>query len=173
MTSPSRARTGTWARAIWVLGVLVMIFVAFQWLFPSPEKVIRKRLNRLAGLISVSPGDSALKRMAAVSSIMELFASDVSLSLVDIGQGLGDVQGRDSLRELVVAGLARVERLELRFPDVVVIVGEDRQRATADVAAMAEVNRETTPTVARLDIEFRKEEGRWLIQRVTSVPLLK
>ena len=57
-------------------------------LFPSPEKVICKRLTELARTVSSSANESDLTRLAAARNVGEFFATNVELNvnLPELGQ---------------------------------------------------------------------------------------
>ena len=50
-------------------------------LFPSPEKVIRKRLMELARTVSSSSNESDLTRLAAARSVAGFFSTNVELNV--------------------------------------------------------------------------------------------
>jgi hypothetical protein len=162
-----------WLRWVFAGALALLLWAAFQWLFPPPEKVIRQQLQRLARLLTVERQSSNFARLAAAGSVVELFAADVALNLSEVGQGLGEVQGRDGLREVVTAGLARVEQLAVEFPDVIIQVAADQQSAGALLSALAHINGERNANVAKIEMEWRVVEGQWRISRVTALPLLE
>src|SRR5579862_1461708 len=65
--------------------LLVILAAVGFWLwtvfFPSPEKVIRKRLLNMAGDVSFSHGQNNLIQLAHAQSVADFFASNVVVEL--------------------------------------------------------------------------------------------
>ena len=141
-------------------------------LFPSPEKVIRKRLVELARTASSSSGESDLARLAAARNVAGFFSTNVELNveLPELGQ-------RNSLdcEEITQAALmarSRAGGVQVKFPDINIAVAPDKQSAVADLTVQANVSGERDQFVQQMKFTLKKIDGQWLITRVETVRTL-
>jgi hypothetical protein len=140
-------------------------------LFPSPEKVIRRRLMELARTVSSSPNESDLTRLAAARSVAGFFASTVELNvdLPELGQRTLD---REELTQLALLARSRAGGVHVKFPDITITVAPDKQSAVADLTVEANVSGERDSIVREMKFTLRKTDGQWLITRVETVRTL-
>jgi hypothetical protein len=140
-------------------------------LFPSPEKVIRRRLMELARTVSSSPNESDLTRLAAARSVAGFFASTVELNvdLPELGQRTLD---REELTQLALLARSRAGGVHVKFPDITITVAPDKQSAVADLTVEANVSGERDSIVREMKFTLRKTDGQWLITRIETVRTL-
>ena len=141
-------------------------------LFPSPEKVVRRRLTELARTVSSSPNESDLARLASARSVAGFFAATVELN-VDLPElGQHNSMDREEITQLALMGRSRAGGLRVKFPDINITVAPDQQSAVADLTVEANVSGEHDPIVQEMKFTLRKTDGQWLITRVETVRTL-
>ena len=140
-------------------------------LFPSPEKVIRRRLMELARTVSSSSNESDLTRLAAARSVAGFFASTVELNvdLPELGQRTLD---REELTQLALLARSRAGGVHVKFPDITITVAPDKQSAVADLTVEANVSGERDSIVREMKFTLRKTDGQWLITRIETIRTL-
>ncbi len=140
--------------------------------FPSPEKVVLKKMSSLAAAATFRAADSNLIRAAKAARLAGLFATDAQIIINVPDLPNRTLTGREEIQETALGGFANVPVLNVRFLDVNVHIGADRQ--TADVDCTGEVNAGDHKDfdVQELHFQFKKVDGDWLISRVETVKTL-
>jgi len=141
-------------------------------LFPSPEKVVRRRLTELALTVSSSPNESDLTRLAAARSAAGFFAAnvEVSVDLPELGQR--NSLDHEEITQLTLMARSRAGGLQVKFPDINITVAPDKQSAVADLTVEAKVSGERDSIVREMKFTLRKTDGQWLITRIETVRTL-
>jgi len=155
-----------------VLIAVLMGVGAWMWtvLFPSPEKIIRRRLVELARIVSTSPGENDLARLADANNVASFFAASVELKVTLPILSQHSSLEREEISGMVYAGRSQVGRLRVTFPDINVKVAPDKQSAVADLTVEA-----TYPgdrQLQEMKIFLRRVDGQWLITRAETVQVL-
>ena len=141
-------------------------------LFPSPEKVIHRRLAKLASTVSSSANESDLTRLAAARSVAGFFSANVELN-VDLPElGQRDSMDREEITQLALMARSRAGGLQVKFPDINITVAPDKQSAVADLTVEANISGERDSIVREMKFTLRKTDGQWLITRVETVRTL-
>src|ERR1700739_1522944 len=126
--------------------VLVALIALGVWLwtilFPSPEKIIRKQLAKLAQDTSFSQNENNLVKIADAQSIANFFTSNVEVNITIPGHEQETLSGRHEITTGALASRQEATALDVKFPDVNVTVAPDRNSATADVTVDATVSGE-------------------------------
>jgi len=138
-------------------------------LFPSPEKVIRKRLTELARTASFSSGESDLARLAAAQSLAGFFATNVEINIDVPGRIQHRLLGRDEIKEAALGARSTLGGLKVTFPDINVAVAPDKQSAVVDLTVEASVAGESDSIVQEMKFTFQQTDGEWLITRIETV----
>jgi ketosteroid isomerase-like protein len=73
----------------------------------------------------------------------------------------------------VTAACASLQSAEVQFPDARLEIAADRESATAEVTATADINGEKNTVVQELKVLFKKIDGQWKITRVDTVRTLQ
>jgi hypothetical protein len=141
--------------------------------FPSPEKVIRTRLDEMAELISFPANQAPLSSLTAVQQICARVSSDVDIRVEARGVGQGRLQGRDNLREALLAFRSNVNGAKVEFLDVAVSLAPDKQSAEASLTVKARTPRDPDTLFQEMKITFRKMDGDWLLARAETVRTLR
>ena len=141
-------------------------------LFPSPEKVIRKRLVELARTASSSSGESDLARLAAARSVAGFFSTNVELAVELPELARYSLMDRDEIMQAVLMARSKIDGLSVKFPDINIAVAPDKQSAVADLTVEANVSGEHDPIVQEMKFRLQKIDGQWLITRIETVHTL-
>lgn len=152
-----------------VIGLGFWLWTIF---FPSPEKVVLKKISGLAAIATISANDSNLIRAAKAANLAGFFAMDAQIIVNVPDLPNRTLSGREEIQETALGGFANVKVLNVRFLDANVRLGADKQ--TADVDCTCEVNAGDKKDfgVQELRFQFKKVDGKWLITRVETVKTL-
>jgi hypothetical protein len=159
-------------RIVLTVGALALVFWLYTVLFPSDESVIRKRLQTIARLASFKPGEGDLARLANVSQLTGFFTSDISMRFEGTRPELQNLSGRDTLRQLFFVARSNLQRMSVRFPDIMVTVNPDGRAAVADLTMVADVNADKDVILQELKLDLTKEDGTWRVSRVETIKAL-
>jgi len=141
-------------------------------LFPSPEKVIRRRLVELARTVSSPPNESDLTRLAVARSVAGFFSAPVELKLAIPELGQRDSIDREEITAMVLMVRSRAGGLRVNFPDINVTVAPDRHSAVANLTVDATISGERDRLLQEMKFTLRQIDGQWLITRVETVQTL-
>jgi hypothetical protein len=142
-------------------------------LFPSPEKVVLKKISSLAATATVSANDSTIARAAKASSVVSDFASDAEIVFDISGMGARTLSGRDEIRESAMGGFANVPSLKVQFLDATAKVGADKQIAEVNCTARVSLGDNKDFGIQELRFQLKKIDGDWLITRAETVKTLQ
>jgi hypothetical protein len=163
-------------KAVLKLVLLTALIALGVWLwlvlFPSPEKIIRHRLEKLAQKISFSPGEGNLARIASAESVDGYFSTNVEVNIDVPGRVQHSFWGRAEITQAALASRSAVSGLTVKFPDVNVTVMPDKQNATADLTFEATVNGQADVIVQEMRVTLQKIDGQWQITHVETVRTL-
>lgn len=154
---------------ITLVAIAAIGFGIYYWLFPPPEKVIRKRLTKLAEAISAKPQGN-ISTMANVNRIGSYFHPNVSITVEGFGQNLGSVQGRGELQQTALAARQRLSAISVEFYNVEVLVAPSKTNATATATAIVKINDDANAQVQELKFEFETFDREWLIRSASPAP---
>ncbi|MGH7939611.1 MAG: hypothetical protein ACREFR_00880 [Limisphaerales bacterium] len=156
-------------RVVVVIALAALGFWAWTAFFPSPEKIVRNRLARLARDVSFSAGENNLVKIADAQSVPTFFASNVEVNIEVPGHQRETLMGRDDIQTAALASRQQMSQLAVKFPDVNVTVAPDRNSALADVTLDATISGQQDAIIQELKITFQKGDGQWLISTVQTV----
>ncbi len=145
---------------------------AWYFLFPSPERVIRGRVQELARLASFSSNEGVLAKAYRSEQLADFFARNVVLVLNVPGNSVRTWRGRDTVQEIAMQARTSLHDLHVKFPDVAVSISPGQQEAVVNVTAEVRYSGHKTPDVQELRLRFEKIGGDWLIKRVETVRTL-
>jgi ketosteroid isomerase-like protein len=157
--------------------VLVAAVVAagiWLWTFlhPSPQQVIRSRLNEMARDASFDTHQGMLAAFASARTVGDFFSTNVEVTLNLPGNQDWTLNGRDEVVQKIMAAHAMVSELKLDFPDLNVTVAPDQNTATADLTIRAQVDEDKDSTAEEMKLTFEKINGQWLITHIETVQVL-
>jgi hypothetical protein len=156
--------------------VVVILAALGVWLwmilFPSPQKIIRQRLEAVAKCVSFAPGEGMLARLAGAQGLAGYFATNAEINLEVPGRDHFIISGRNEITQAALTARSAVGSLKVKFLDVSVAVAPNRQSATVDLTVDANVSDQQDVVVQETKILLRKINGEWLITRVQTIRTL-
>jgi hypothetical protein len=156
-----------------LLAVLVAVgFWVWTILFPDPQKVIRKRLNKVAQLASFSPNEGNLTRAFDVKKLGAMFSDDAQIH-VDVPEFEPHVFTRDEMTQALMAAKRLGDGLHAEFVGINVELGSGGDSALANLTLKAKINGQNDLIVQEFNFTLKKIKGDWLITRVETVNTLK
>ncbi len=161
----------------WVIrGVLLAALVAvgiLAWniLFPSPERIIRKRLNELAQTASFSAKEGLVAKAWNASLLSGFFTPDVEVT-VEVPGRQQTLNGRDELLQAAAQARTMLTSLSIEFPDIKVTLAPDRTSATVNLTARGKVSSERDTYLQELRMRVIKVKREWLINQIETVRTL-
>lgn len=156
-------------RIVVALSLLALIGGGIWRLFPPPEKVIRQRVARIVGLVSLQPNESNLARIAKVEQVGALLSPDLAVSLEGAAGELGHSAGRESFLEALRAARLQARQLTVRILDLNFEQPPANDQAITRMLVAADVNGETNSVVQELRITWRRVERAWLVAGIETV----
>lgn len=157
---------------ITIVAIAAIGFGIYYWLFPPPDKLIRKRMTKLAEAVSARPQGN-ISTMANVNRIGSFFHPNVSITVEGFGQNLGSVQGRGELQQTALAARQRLSAISLEFYNVNIVVAPSKTNATVSATVIVKINDDANAQVQEIDLEFEKYDRDWLIRTATPSKSLK
>jgi hypothetical protein len=148
-------------------------FWAWQLFFPGPEHIMRKQLSELAAVASITPNEGALTKLAKAQKLASYFATNARISVDMPGRIVQTFDGREEIQQAALGARAILSSLKIEFVDVVVTLAADKMSAVARLTATANLPGEKLPEVQELEVDFRKFDHDWLINRVETVKTLR
>jgi hypothetical protein len=157
-----------------VLAAALVALGVWLWtvLFPSPEKVIRKRLTELARTVSFSPNEGNLARLADAENLAFFFSTNIEVNIDVPGHEQHVFAGREEITQAALATRSAVSGLNVKFPDINVTVAPDKQSAVADLTVEANISNEREPIVQEMKFTLQKIDGKWLVTHIETVRTL-
>lgn len=158
------------------LVLLAALIALGVWLwtifFPSPEKVIRKRLAEVARLASFTPNEGLIPRAANLQKLASYFDSEVTLT-VDWRRGTQQiVADREEMTQLALAIRSNLRSLKVQLLDLNVMVSADKQSAVVELTARASAPGEPDFLIQEMKFTLKKVDNEWLISRIETVRTL-
>jgi hypothetical protein len=140
--------------------------------FPDAETVIRKRLNKVAALVSFTRGEGNFAAIASVERLSGYLAPDIEISVNDPYQSNQTLSGRSEVKQSVMAVRKALAGLKVEFVDLNVSFNTDRSEATVLLTGRARLPDQRDLLLQELKVILRKIDGEWLITRVETVRTL-
>jgi hypothetical protein len=162
-------------RLIQLAVILALGFWLWTIFFPSPEKVIRQQLVKLADHVSFSKNDGGLTKLAGLaeaSDIADFFSTNIMVNIDLPGHEQHSFASRDEITQAALVARQQVATLSVKFPDINITVAPDKQSAVADVTVEVTASGETDPFAQDLKISFTKTDRQWLISQVDTVRII-
>ncbi|HEY1662266.1 MAG TPA: hypothetical protein VGI03_07595 [Verrucomicrobiae bacterium] len=158
------------------LVIVIVMAMAGTWLwsvlFPTPQHVIRARLNEFARDASFTSSQSTLAGYLSAQTVGQFFSTNVEVTLNLPGNPEFIVSGRDQIVQSMIQAHAAVSELEVDFPDLNVTLAPDQNTATADLTIRAQIDGERNSLAEEMKFTLQKIGGQWLITHIESVQVL-
>jgi len=162
-----------WPRLL--LPVVVVAILAWTWvvMHPSPENLIRKKLDGVARAASFGANQGALAKLAGAESLEDFFSTNVEIKIDVPGHQEHRLMGRSEIPQVAMGVRSSVRSLSVTFPDVTVVVQADQESAIADATLQVKIGGESDMIVQEVKVTLRKTNGQWLIVKVETVRTLQ
>ena len=153
--------------------LVAALVVAGAWLwtmlFPSPEKIIRRRLAQVAAEASFPAGESPLVIAARSENLASRFGTNAEITISLPEHGQQELAGRGEITQAAAGARRAVSSLKVEFPDASVIVAPDKLSAAATVVVKVQAAGEKEIHLQEMKFAFQKIGRDWLITRVETV----
>jgi hypothetical protein len=161
-----------WSIRVILLAAFVALgFWGWHGFFPSPETVIRKRLDKLAKAASFSSQEGLLAKAWNASSLGEFFTLDVQVTM-DVPGTQHIISGRDELLQAAVGARSTVSSLTIELPDIKVVVAPDKTSAVVNLTAIGKVSGQSETYLQEFRLRMVKVKSDWLINQIETVRTL-
>jgi hypothetical protein len=158
-------------RAILVAALVAVAIWSWGVLFPSPERMIRKRLDELARTASFSSKEGLVAKAWNATMLADFFTEDVQVT-VEVPGAQHTISGRAELLEAAAGARSTVGSLSIEFPDIKVTLAPDRTSAIVNVTARGKIPGERDFYLQELRLRMIKIKRDWLINQVETVKTL-
>jgi hypothetical protein len=154
--------------------ILLLALIALGvWLwivfFPSPEKIVRSQLAKLAQDVSFSQDENGIIKMAHAQSVADFFSTNIEINVDVPGHGPVTLDDRAQITQMALASRQQFSSIDIKFPDINVTVAPDKNSATADVTVDITISGERDTVVQEVKFTYQKIDGHWLITKVETV----
>jgi hypothetical protein len=156
----------TATRAVGVVVVALVAYLAWAWLAPSEEDRVRAAVTALAETLS-SDATDPLGQVTALARMRDQLTAAV---VVTAGNG-PEIRGRDAVAGLWRRVRSSADSARVRVIDLDIVVGEDGATATADGVVELTLERAGVPEreLREARATFVAEEGEWRLATATLV----
>jgi len=145
----------------------------WQALFPSPEKVIRRRLVEVAKLASYGPNEAPFAKLSNTQQLLAHFANSVEINIEVPGRSLHRVTGTEELRQALMTVRSQITSMAVEFLDIGVRLAPDATSAAVATTVRARIAGEKDAIIQEMKFSFSRGEGDWLINRIETVNTLR
>ena len=156
--------------------VLAGLVVLGCWLwtvmFPSPEAVVRNRLNALAKALSFKSGSGMLSQAFHAENAAEFFTTDADIEVNVAGFDPLTLHGREEIQQAAMLARQRLSSLKIEFPDMNITIDPGGQTAKVNLTGKAEIPGERDISAQEFNFLLKKVDGKWLIYKIETVRTL-
>src|SRR5436853_3317599 len=122
-----------WVIRIVLLAALVYVgYLIWGFLFPNPERQIRKRLEEIAQAASFPAKESAPAQAMNANHLTTFCTEDIEVVVEFPGRSRHTATGREELFQGAMAARNFAVGLQVEFLDVNITMAPDKQSAVAD-----------------------------------------
>ena len=159
-------------QAVLLIAIVGLGFWLWTVFFPSPEKVIRSRLNALAKAVSFDSRGGVLAQALNAQKVGDFFTTDVDVEITTSGYEPMSIHGRDEVVQAAMAARSRLSALKVKFLDANITFDADQQGAKVNVTGQADIPNQRDISAQEFNFMMKKVDGKWLIYRVETVKTL-
>lgn len=146
-----------------LIAIAAIAFGLYYFLFPPPDKVIRKRISKLGQTISARP-EGNIATVANVNRIGSFFHPNVSITVEGFGTEFASVQGRGELQQMAMAARQQVGVVSVEFFNIQVNVGPGKTNASAIATVLVKLSNDNNPITQEIQLQFERAGRDWLIR---------
>ena len=162
----------------WVTRLVALILLiaaaiwAWTYFFPSPERVIRKRLDEVAATASFTANEGQVAKLQNAQKLMSFCTADIQVSIDAYGQHVSSTSKDELSQAVLYARTQLFGSFSLQFVDPVVTFAPNKQTAFVNVTVRATVPNNPDMLVQECKFTFQKDGRSWLIRKVETVKTL-
>jgi hypothetical protein len=160
-------------RLVILVALVALGFWAWTFFFPSPQKAIRDRLNKVARLASFAANEGNISRVASIQKLGTYFTEEIEVNVNVPGIDSHTFTRREELTQAAMASKQVVTSIKAEFVDINVDLAPDNLSAVADLTLRANISGEKDTIVQELKFHLNKVNGEWLIHRIDTVRTLR
>jgi hypothetical protein len=160
-------------RAVLLLGLIAVGIWVWTVMFPSPQKVIRNRLLKMAQLASFSAGEGNISRVAAIQRLGTYFTDEIEVVMDVPGIGTHTFNRREEVTQAAMSAKSVVNSVQADFIDIEIDLAPSKQVANANLTLRATVNGQKDFVIQELKFSLKKVNGDWLVNKIQTVKTLK
>ena len=158
---------------ILVIAALIGAAIWGWWvLFPSPERAIRSQLKGLSETVSFDAKEGTIPKGFKAQKLLDYFTVDVEASVNVREYPAHTFNGRDELMQALLYAQSNLKGLQVKFLDINVTLGPDKQTAVAYLTAQATIPGDRDFNLLELNVSLKKVEGKWMIYKIETVKTL-
>jgi hypothetical protein len=162
----------------WMVRLLLLVVLAgvgywvWTFFFPPPERIIRQRLLEVARLVSFSPKEGSIAKLANAQKLTSFFTDDLEVTIDIARNSRKTFSGRDELLQAAIGARNMISSFNVEFFDITVVVSPDKTSATVNLTANGSVAGEKDSIVQELKFSLKKIGNNWIINRIETVKTL-
>lgn len=159
-------------RLLLLAGLLALGLWLWTVLFPSPEKLIRKRIAQVASLASFSTGEGLVKQGLRVQSLANCFGAKVEVAIDRPGNQHHELAGRDEIVQTAMLARQNFRWLKIELLDPNVVLSPDKESAVVNLTLRVRFPDQKDFIVQEMKFSLQKIDREWLIIRIETVRTL-
>ena len=159
-------------RVLALLAVVALGIWGWGFLFPSPEKIIRSRLNAVAETVSFEPGQGTISKGYKAQKLMEFFTPDVEASVNMKEYREQTFSGRDELIQAYMWFQSQFKAVKVELIDINLKFAPDKQSVVANLTLKVFLPSDRDFTPQELNVMLKRVDKKWLIYRIETVKTL-
>jgi SnoaL-like domain len=166
--NPTYMPASTPVRVAIVIAALVGIVVGYRW-WTNPERQIHRLLSEVASALSHDGAESDLRAVAAVASLQNHLAPDVS---IDVGGRAAPLRGRPDVMSMAARLRASNQMIRVQFFDPDIQLSNDSSGTTKVTVQVTtrDARGDEVADAHVVSIALVKAEGRWQIAGAHVLP---
>jgi hypothetical protein len=161
-----------WGR--WLIIAIFLAILVWLWtyLFPSPDKAIRKRLTEVAQTASMTANETPVAKLQNSQKLASFCTPDVEVAIDAAGQRV-TCNGKDELFQAVMFARSQLSgSVSLEFLDPVITLTPNKQTAFVNLTLKGRIPNDRDMLVQECKFTFKKVGRAWLIRKVETVKTL-
>jgi len=157
-----------------LLGAAVIALGFWLWtvMFPSPEKLIRKRIAEVARLASFASGEGLVKQGLRVQSLANCFGTQVEVEIDLPGNQHHELAGRAEITQAAMAARQSRRWLKVELLDLSVVLAPEKESAVVNLTLRVRFPEQKDIVVQEMKFSLQKIDREWLIIRMETVRTL-
>jgi len=148
--------------------VLGLGYWAWTVFFPSPQKIIRGRLEQMAKLASFTDKEGVFTKAANSQKLASFFALHVEVRVDAPGIENETFNSREDIYTAILAARSAMRTVRTQLLGIVIEMTPGSQEAIANAALRADLGDQKDAVVEQLKFTFKNIDGEWLVTSVVS-----